>query len=55
MKNDLLKLHAKSFFWASFFLSKNIYRKCSHLYNFCRTLDDLVDDCEELEIRKKKF
>lgn len=55
MKNDLLKLHAKSFFWASFFLSKNIYRKCSHLYNFCRTLDDLVDDYEELEIRKKKF
>ena len=55
MNNDLLVLHAKSFRWASFFLSKNIYRKCSFLYNFCRTVDDIADDIQSLEIKKKNF
>ncbi|MDA8822635.1 squalene/phytoene synthase family protein [Candidatus Pelagibacter bacterium] len=55
MNNDLLKSHAKSFYWASFFLSKEIYSKCSALYNFCRTLDDIVDDSDNLEIKKKNF
>ena len=41
---SLLEKHAKSFYWASFFLSKEIFYKCSSLYNFCRTLDDIVDD-----------
>ena len=44
MKSNLLKKHAKSFYWASFFLSSNTLDKCSSLYNFCRTLDDIVDD-----------
>jgi phytoene synthase len=44
MKSNLLKKHAKSFYWASFFLSNNILDKCSSLYNFCRTLDDIVDN-----------
>jgi len=55
MNKNLLKIHAKSFYWASFFLSKNIFYQCSVLYNFCRTLDDIVDSEEKLEIRKKKF
>jgi phytoene synthase len=55
MNNDLLKAHAKSFYWASFFLSKKIYIKSSALYSFCRTLDDIADSSEELEIKKKKF
>ncbi len=55
MSNDLLKSHAKSFYWASFFLSKKIYFKCSSLYNFCRTLDDIVDNSDRLENKKKKF
>ena len=55
MNNDLLASHAKSFYWASFFLSKDIYLKCSILYNFCRTLDDIADGSDELEIKKKKF
>ena len=55
MNNDLLKAHAKSFYWASFFLSKEIYIKCSNLYNFCRTLDDIVDSSDKLENKKKKF
>ena len=55
MKNNLLKKHAKSFYWASFFLSGDTFDKCSLLYNFCRTLDDIVDDNIDLETRKKMF
>ena len=55
MKSNLLKKHAKSFYWASFFLSSNTLDKCSSLYNFCRTLDDIVDDDKNLEIKKEIF
>ena len=55
MSNNLLEKHAKSFYWASFFLSKEISNKCSSLYNFCRTLDDIVDDEDKLEIKKDNF
>ena len=55
MKNDLLKLHAKSFYWASFFLSRETYLKCSTLYNFCRTLDDIADSSDKLEVKKLNF
>ena len=55
MSNNLLKKHAKSFYWASFFLSKEIFNKCSSLYNFCRTLDDIVDDDDNLKIKKDNF
>ena len=55
MKNNLLKKHAKSFYWASFFLSRDTLDKCSFLYNFCRTLDDIVDDDNNLEEKKKIF
>ena len=54
MKN-LIKKHAKSFYWASFFLSKPVFNKCSCLYNFCRTLDDIVDDDKKLDIKKENF
>ncbi len=55
MNTDLLKSHAKSFYWASFFLSKETYSKCSTLYNFCRTLDDIADSSDKLDIKKQKF
>ena len=55
MNNDLLKSHAKSFYWASFFLSKETYSKCSVLYNFCRTLDDIADSSEKLKSKKISF
>ncbi len=53
MKSNLLKKHAKSFYWASLFLSSNTLDKCSSLYNFCRTLDDIVDDDNNLEVKKE--
>ena len=52
---NLIKKHAKSFYWASFFLSKKTFGKCSSLYNFCRTLDDIVDDDKKIEIKKENF
>jgi len=55
MKSNLLKKHAKSFYWASFFLSRNTLDKCSSLYNFCRTLDDIVDENNNLELKKEIF
>ena len=55
MNSNLIEKHAKSFYWASFFLSKEIFTKCSSLYNFCRTLDDLADNDCKLEIKKEKF
>jgi len=55
MSSSLLEKHAKSFYWASFFLSKETFNKCSSLYNFCRTLDDIVDDNNKLEVKKDNF
>ena len=55
MNSNLLKKHAKSFYWASFFLSKKTFEKCSSLYNFCRTLDDIVDEDNKLELKKENF
>jgi len=55
MNNNLIKKHAKSFYWASFFLSREIFKKCSALYNFCRTLDDIADDINQLKVKKENF
>ena len=55
MNNNLLEKHAKSFYWASFFLSRDIFKKCSSLYNFCRTLDDIADETNQLEEKKDNF
>ena len=55
MKTNLIKKHAKSFYWASYFLSTDTFNKCSCLYNFCRTLDDIVDDNSKLEIKRINF
>ena len=55
MSQNLLSIYAKSFNWAGFFLPKKTYRQCSDLYDFCRTLDDIVDQDLELELKVKNF
>ena len=55
MSQNFLSIHAKSFNWAAFFLPKKVYKNCSDLYDFCRTLDDIVDQELDLEIKKKLF
>ena len=52
---NYLSIYAKSFNWAGFFLPKKIYIKCSTLYNFCRTIDNLADEDGDLEIKKNNF
>jgi 15-cis-phytoene synthase len=52
---SLISKHAKSFNWAGFFLSKKTFRKCSILYDFCRTIDDIADENGQLDIKKNKF
>jgi len=36
-------------------LPKDTFAKCSHLYDFCRTLDDIADQKKELSLKKKQF
>ena len=52
--NNYLQIYAKSFNWAGFFLPKKIYLNCSKLYNFCRTVDNIADENDELNNKKKK-
>ena len=55
MSQNFLSIYAKSFNWAGFFLTKKIYQNSSNLYDFCRTLDDIVDEDLDLEIKKRNF
>ncbi len=50
--NSYLSVYAKSFNWAGFFLPKKIYIKCSALYDFCRTVDNIADETGNFEIKK---
>jgi len=53
--NNYLSIYAKSFNWAGFFLPKKIYLNCSSLYDFCRTIDNIVDEGHNLDIKKKNL
>ena len=55
MAKNYLSIYAKSFNWAGFFLPKKIYQKCSHLYDFCRSLDDIADQELSLDIKIEQF
>ena len=52
---NYLSIYAKSFYWSGFFLPKKIYFKCSVLYDFCRTIDNIADQNVDLEIKKKEL
>ncbi len=52
---NYLSIYAKSFNWAGFFLPKKTYKNCSYLYDFCRVVDNIADDENEIEIKKIKF
>ena len=52
---NFLSIYAKSFNWAGFFLPKKTYNKCSALYDFCRIVDNIADNDENLEQKKKNF
>ena len=44
VKKNLLKKKAKSFYFASIFLSRDCFTNCSQFYNFCRIVDDIADN-----------
>jgi len=50
-----LSIYAKSFNWAGFFLPKNIYLKCSTLYDFCRIIDNIADEDGDINYKKNKL
>ena len=50
-----LSVYAKSFSWAGYFLPKETFKKCSALYDFCRVADNIADNDDEIESKKKKF
>ena len=50
---NYLSIYAKSFYWSGFFLPKRIYFKCSILYDFCRTIDNIAD--QNVDLQKKKI
>ena len=55
MNKNYLSIYAKSFNWAGFFLPKIVYKKCSTLYDFCRTIDDIADQELKLDVKIKQF
>ena len=52
---NYLSIYAKSFNWAGFFLPKKTYKNCSYLYDFCRIIDNIADDEDEIKIKRTKF
>tara|TARA_B100001250_G_C19618744_1_gene708383 strand:- start:59 stop:910 length:852 start_codon:yes stop_codon:yes gene_type:complete len=48
-KQNNLSIYAKSFNWAGFFLPKRTYQQCSSLYDFCRFVDNIVDEQGDIE------
>ena len=54
-KKSFLSIYAKSFNWAGFFLPKETYLKCSNLYDFCRTLDNIADDDGPIDVKLRRF
>jgi len=55
MSKNYLSIYAKSFNWAGFFLPKETYANCSILYDFCRTADNIADEQNSLDFKKKNF
>ncbi len=55
MAKNYLSIYAKSFNWAGFFLPKRKYKNCSALYDFCRTVDNIVDEDGNLDLKKKNL
>ena len=55
MTKNYLSIYAKSFNWAGFFLPKIKYKNCSDLYDFCRTVDNIVDGEGNLNLKRKNL
>ena len=54
-KKNYLSVYAKSFNWAGFFLPTKTYLRCSALYDFCRTVDNIADGDGEINAKKNNL
>ena len=50
-----MRKYGKTFYWASFFLDNAKMQAIYSIYSFCRKIDDMVDEAENLNIAKKKL
>ena len=50
-----LKRHGKSFHFAGKFLPKQSFGRCARLYQFCRFLDDLSDECDDPKLAAQQL
>ena len=53
--NSYISVYAKSFNWAGFFLPKKIYEDSAKIYAFCRVLDDIADEKNNLDSKIEKI
>jgi len=53
--NLLMRMHGKTFYWASFFLDKSKMQAIYSIYSFCRKVDDMVDEAKTPDIAKKRL
>jgi phytoene synthase len=53
--HQILINKGKSFYWASHFLGRKYRHRATRLYGFCRYLDDMVDEEDEVGIAKKNI
>ena len=51
----LLAKKGKTFYWASFLLSKRHAQRATRLYQFCRYIDDLADEAVSVSLAKKNL
>jgi phytoene synthase len=50
----ILAKHGRTFWLASFFLPRKIAQEATHLYAFCRFIDDLADEIESTPKKKEE-
>lgn len=50
-----LKRHGKSFHFAGKFLPQQSFQRCARLYQFCRFLDDLSDECDDPKLAARQL
>lgn len=51
--HQVLVNKGKSFYWASHFLGKKYRYRATRLYGFCRYLDDMVDEEDQVQLAKQ--
>jgi phytoene synthase len=54
-QSQVMRKHGKTFFWASWFLEREVSNRLYAIYAFCRRIDDLVDESDDEVVLSKNF